>query len=79
MQNPNIDLTVYFRGVMFYKKGQESLKQNFRIHCYNMRNNFDIHPCYCSTILYQRSVTNMGIKLFKKLPLQIKQLGSYKD
>ena len=43
-----------------------------------VREKFDLHSCYCSTILYQRSMTNIGIKLFNKLPVQIKQLDNYK-
>jgi hypothetical protein len=33
----------------------------------------------CNTVLYQKRVVNMGIKLFNKLPLQIKQLDNYKS
>jgi len=62
----------------FIKKYQENLKQNFRIHGHNTRNIFDLHTCYCSTVLYQRRVTNTGIKLFNKLPIQIKKLDSHK-
>ena len=43
-----------------------------------MGNKSDLHTCYCSTVLYQRSVTNMGIKLFNTLAIQIKQLDNYK-
>jgi len=38
---------------------------------------YDLHTCCCSTILCQRSVTNIDIELFKKLPVQIKQLDNY--
>jgi hypothetical protein len=45
-----------------------------------MRTKFDLHTThYCSTILYQRIMTNMGIKLFNKLPVEIWQLDNYKD
>jgi len=62
----------------FIKKYQGNLKQNFRIHDHNTRNKFDLHTCYCSTVLYHRSVTNMGIKLFNKLPIQIKQMDNHR-
>ena len=62
---------------MFYKKGQRNLTQNFRILGHNTRNKYDLHTCYCSIALYQRSVTNIGIKLFKKLPVQITKLNNY--
>ena len=60
------------------KRYQGNLKQNFGIHGHNTRNKFGLHTCYCSTVLYQRSVTNMGIKLFNKLPIKIKQLDNLK-
>jgi len=62
---------------MFYKKDQGNLKQNLGIHGHETRNKCDLHTCYFSTVLYQRSMTNMGIKLFKKLPVQIKQFYNY--
>ena len=62
---------------MFYKEGQRNLTQNFKIHGHNTRNKYDLHACYCSTILYQRSVTNISIKLFKKFQVQTKQLDNY--
>ena len=60
------------------KKYQGYLKQNFGIHGHNMRNKSDLNTCSCSTVLYHRSATHMGIKLFNKLPIQIKQLDNYK-
>jgi hypothetical protein len=47
------------------KKYQGHLKQNCGIHG---------HQQEIYGILYQRSVTNISIKLFNKLPVQIKQL-----
>jgi hypothetical protein len=61
----------------FIKKYQRNLKQNFGIHGHITINKFDLHTRYCNTILYQRSVRNMGIK-FNKLPLQIKQMDNHK-
>jgi len=42
-----------------------------------MRNKLDLNTRHCSTVLYDRSATHMGIKLFNKLPIQIKQLDNY--
>ena len=71
--------SVYILEVLcFIKKYQGNLKQNFRIHGHNTRNTFDLHTCYCSTVLYQRSVTNTGITLFNTLPILIKQLDNHK-
>jgi hypothetical protein len=60
------------------KQYQGNLQQNFAIHGHNTTNKFDLHIHYCSTVLCQRSEINMGIKLFNKLPIQIKQLNNYK-
>ena len=54
------------------------MKQNLEIHGHNTRKKYDLHTRHSSTVLYQKSVTNMGIKLFNKLPIQIKQLDDYK-
>jgi len=54
------------------------VKQNLEIHGHNTRKKYDLHTQHYSTVLYQKSVTNMGIKLFNKLPIQIKQLDDYK-
>ena len=62
----------------FTKKYQGYIWQNMDIHNHNTRRKLDLHTHHCNTALYQRSVTNMGIKLFNKLPTQIKQLPSYK-
>jgi len=61
----------------FIKQYQRNLQQNFAIHGHNTINKFDLHTRYCSSVLYQRSVTNVGIKLFNKLPIHIKQLDNH--
>ena len=37
----------------------------------------DFYQQYCNTSNYQKSVLNMGTKLFNKLPSQIKHLDNY--
>ena len=71
--------SMYILEVLFFiKKYQGNLKQNLGIHSHNTRNKSDLHTHYCSTVLNQRSVTDIGIKLFNKLLIQIKKLDSYK-
>ena len=60
------------------KKYQGNVQQNIDTDGHNTRRKSDLHTLYCSTVLYQKSVTNRGIKLFNKLPIQIKQIASYK-
>ena len=57
------------------------MKQNFEIHGHNIitRKQYDLHTRPCSTVLYQKSVTNTGLKLYNKLPKQLKQIDDYKD
>jgi hypothetical protein len=38
-----------------------------------------LHTQQCNTVTYQKNVINMGIKLFNKLPVQIKQFDKYKS
>ena len=64
---------------MLCKMYQVSLKQNFGIQGHNIRGKFDLYTRYCSTKLHQRSSTNMGINLFNKLAVQIKQWNNYQD
>jgi hypothetical protein len=49
------------------------------MHGHSTRKKFDLRTHYCRTILYQRSMTDVGIKLFNKLPVQIKQLDNYRS
>ena len=55
------------------------MKHNLEIHEHNTRKRHDLHIQHCNTVLYQRSVINMGRKLFNKLPIQIKQLDNFKS
>jgi hypothetical protein len=68
-----------FEMLNFLKKYQGNVKQNLEIHDHNTRKKHDLHTRHCNTVLYQKSVVNMGIKLFNKLPIQIKQLDNYKS
>ena len=68
-----------FEMLCFLKKYQGKVKHNLEIHEHNTRKKHDLHTKHCNTVLYHRSVINMGIKLFNKLPIQIKQLDNFKS
>ena len=68
-----------FLRYYFFKKHQGNIKQNFEIHGHNTSKKYDLHIRHCSTALYQKSVRNTGIKLYNKLPKQLKQIDDYKD
>ena len=55
------------------------MKHNSAIHGHNTRRKQVLHIQQCNTALYQKSVINMGIKLYNKLPIQIKQLDTFKS
>jgi hypothetical protein len=60
--------------VCFVKKYKGNLKHNFAIHEHNTRSKYDLHTQICSKSLFQKSVINMGVKLYKYLPLKIKKI-----
>jgi len=68
-----------FEILCFLKKYKWNLKHNSEIHGHNTRRKQDLHTQQCNTVMYQKRVINMGIKLFNKLPMQIKQLDKYKN
>ena len=59
---------------------QDSVPNNFRnfvIHEHNTRSKYDLHTEFCNTSLFQKSVINMGIRLYKFLPKEIKKLDNF--
>jgi hypothetical protein len=65
-----------FEVLCFVKKYKGNVKQNFVIHEHNTRSKYNLHTQVCNTTLFQVSVLNMGVKLYKYLPLQIKKLDN---
>jgi hypothetical protein len=57
----------------FIKRYKGSLKQNYMLHEHNTRSKYDFRTESCNTSLYQKSVINMGIMLYKFLPKEIKK------
>jgi len=68
-----------FEILCFLKTYKWNLKHNSEIHVHNSRRKQDLHIQQCNTVMYQKSVINMCIKLFNKLPMQIKQVHKYKS
>jgi hypothetical protein len=44
------------------------MKRNLSIHDHNMRSKLNFHVKFCITILFQKSVVNVGIKLYNTVP-----------
>jgi len=55
------------------------LRRNSDIYVYNTRKKCDYHVPGCNTSLFKRRMTNMGIRLYNKMPTRIKQLDSFRD
>ena len=56
----------------------KELKRNLTIHNYETRQRFDLQTRYCRTDIFKKSITNLGTKLYNKLPNQIKVLENLK-
>jgi len=54
------------------KKYKSALEQNVHIRSYNTRRKFDLHVQFCNTVLLRRSMLNMGIRLYNKVPDHLK-------
>jgi hypothetical protein len=60
---------LYILEVLCYiKKHKADLMQNINIRSYNTRINQDYHVQSCRTTLFKKSVVNMGIELYSKVP-----------
>jgi hypothetical protein len=61
----------------FVKKYKENLKHTFVIHERNTSSKYDVHTQFCNTYWFQKSVINMGVRLYKYLPSKIKKLENF--
>jgi hypothetical protein len=70
--------SLYILEVLCYiKKHKADLIQNIHIHNYKTRLNKDYHVKFCRTTLFKRSVVNMGIEWYSKLPNKIKNMEGF--
>jgi hypothetical protein len=66
-------------ALCFMKKYKGGTPENSAIHDYNTRGKNDLHVQSCRTSIFQKSVVNMGTKLFNHLPVELKQLDNFKQ
>jgi hypothetical protein len=64
--------------VCYIKINIDRLEPNTEIHDYNTRQNMDLHVQSCRTNLFKKSVLNMGITLYNKLPSHMKKIEKMK-
>jgi hypothetical protein len=69
--------SLYMLRACFVKKYMSNLKHNFAIHEHNTRSKYDLHTQICNMSLFQKSVINMEVKLYKYLPSKIKKLENF--
>jgi hypothetical protein len=55
------------------------LEQNVHIHNHKMQRKLDLHVQYCNTVLFRKSVVNMGIRMYNKVPDHIKIRDNFKS
>ena len=53
----------------------KGLRSNLKIYECNMRRKCNFSVLHCDTSLFERSVINMGIRLYNKMPNKIKWKG----
>jgi hypothetical protein len=61
----------------FIKKYKDNLKHDFAIHEHNTRHKYELHTQIFNIYLFQKSVINMGVKLYKYLPPKIKKFENF--
>jgi hypothetical protein len=66
-----------FKVLRFIKKYKGNLKHNFVIREHNTRSKCDLHTQFCNMALFQKSVLNMSVKLYKFLPSKIKKSDNF--
>jgi hypothetical protein len=67
------EVLCYFQKFNFYKTRNSDLYE------YNTRRKEDFHVLSCNTSTFKKSVTNMGIKVYNRLPLKIRKSNGFQD
>jgi hypothetical protein len=71
--------SLYILEVFCFIKKFKGYCLNCLIHRYNKRFNIDLHMVSHNTALFQKSVVNMSVKLYTRLPERIKTLSDFKS
>jgi len=66
--------SIYILEVLYFIKNYINIEHNYDVHKYDTRSSHDLSVSGCTTYLYQNNVLNAGIKLYNKLPENIKRL-----
>jgi hypothetical protein len=74
-------IIIYYSNLFIHtyiKKYKDSLEQNVQFHNYNTQRKLHLHVQFCNMDLFKKSVVNMRIRLYNKVPDHIKDLENYK-
>jgi hypothetical protein len=63
---------------MFVVKNKELFKMNSDVHNFNTRSNYDLHLPAANLTIFQNGVWYSGIKVYNRLPTNIKQSSNNK-
>jgi len=66
--------SIYILEVLHFIKNYTNIEHNYHVHKYDTRSSQDLSISGCTTYLYLNNVLNVGIKLYNKLPENIKRL-----
>jgi hypothetical protein len=68
-----------FEVLCFCQKYKLYSTRNSDLYEYNTRRRDDLHVPNCNTSTFKKSVINMGIKLYNRLPLELRKSDGFKD
>jgi hypothetical protein len=72
-----VTLLYILEVLCFTKKHKGNLKKNCEIHEHNTRSKYDLYTLPHNTSAFQKSVLHIGVRLYKQLPMRIKNLDKY--
>jgi hypothetical protein len=58
--------------IRFIKKYKDFMTTNLDIHNHNTQIKLNLHVQHCNTVLFKKSMMNMGISLYNIVPDQVK-------
>jgi hypothetical protein len=71
------DCIIHLSGVDLHL--EKHVHKNSDVYLYSTKRKCDSHVLSFNTSLFKRSVINIGVRLYNKMPTRIKQLDSFMD
>jgi hypothetical protein len=64
-----------FELVCYIKSHFGELDPNIVVHNHNTCQKLNLHAQFCRTNVFKNGVMNMGIRLYNKIPIKIREVG----